>query len=62
MTRPEIPYTVDEVAQILREKPNTVRLRCKAGLIKADKPADRYLIWPADLDAYIKGGNTEDAA
>ena len=56
------PYTVLEAAAILREDVKTVRLRCKSGAIKAHKPADRYLIWPEDLRAYIEGRDSQDVA
>lgn len=64
MTRPlPVPYTAAEAAEILRVTPFVVTKLCKTGALKADKPGDRYLIWPEDLMAYIKGGsNTEDAA
>lgn len=53
--------TAAEVADILRVSPFEVARYCQAGVIKAKKPGKKWLIAPADLQAYIDGGS-EDVA
>ena len=52
--------TCVEAADVLRVKPWEVSRLCKAGKLRAVQPGKKWLIDPADLQAYITG--SQDAA
>lgn len=56
---PERPVflTAPEAAEILRVGPWQVVALCRTGELKATKPGQKWLINPADLDAYIAAGS-----
>lgn len=45
--------TPEEVATKLRVTPKAVRAWCRAGQLKADRAGRRWLIKPADVEAFV---------
>ena len=58
---PEQPvfYTAPEAAKILRVGPWQVVALCRTGELPATKPGQKWLIAPADLQAYIDAGRNQ---
>ena len=54
--------TAAEAATILRITPIEASRLCQAGSIKAKKPGLKWLIDPADLQAYIDRNDDADVA
>ena len=48
-------YTAAEAAGVLKVTPFEVTRLCREGAIPAHKPGKSWLIFEADLEAYIKG-------
>jgi excisionase family DNA binding protein len=51
--------TIAEVADEIREKPDTVRRRCKTGQIKAIKLGKSWRIPREELDRFMRPGSTK---
>ena len=51
--------TTAEVADTLRITPWQALNLCRAGKIRAFKPSGKWLILPADLDAYIAASTNQ---
>lgn len=53
--------TASEVAPILRVDSWAVVRLCRTGALRATKPGQKWLIDPADLQAYIEAGRNTPA-
>lgn len=57
-----IPLTATEAAKQLRVGPMQVVTLCRDGSLRASKPGKSWLIYQADIDAYIAAHTNAGAA
>lgn len=58
MTREHV-YTVEEIAELLRTSPRTVRTWIAAGKLRAFKAGQQYRIRQSALDEFMQKGESE---
>ena len=56
----EKAYNVQEVAEILKLTPVTVRTYIRQGKIKAQKVGTRYHVTESNLNSFIQGGSVRN--